>query len=827
MARYSPSNRGRVPKPKGPTPGELASCFELDEQALRSKPNLMQFAGKLAKQQIVSKDLNGLRTWSSNPAKCSEGSPEHAIALRLIELAEQMGDDRNAGLVAPPPTSHPQRGQGGGRQGLQDRGDNVGAAEPELIKSPFHNPYTFIPFPTESLRDRRPPTPITIDEHPDERERRMTGVLELTVQTLSPLLTREDQPVDSNAKHKYYRALRIGDDVIVPATGVRGALRTLMTLLTGGTLGYLDEMLWLCQGRDAKIDKKKACLAEVVEPGGMGRGGTVRLGPTRLVLLSSIEKAYRGRRLPRPDNEGRVRPLWSSEPRQVTVDTTMGPRQEWIVDRVETQKNSQCPWRLKLSGRPVGGKRQLASKREGAFLPSSSNEHVVRLKAEKWEAYVGRHRHADKKVLEGESKGNPGDLVWLEPKDPDRGVESAEDVKSIQWARWGREGRRLLKLIWDHHRCVLPDSVNPDGAVDEVTDLFGQVPNEPLAAKVRGWIGQGTGPGPAAAFAGRIRPENLVFESGAQALQERVEIAPLLSPHPGCRAMYRQWSGVDELDKLDSDTPLRGYKVYRNTRERGGSAPWHYGEQGVYTNDHAVRRPDPASGQKVSCAMDLLSEGAAGRLRIGFQALSMRELGLLVAACSIDWRLGGGKPLGLGHCRVTRVDLLTEPQLMSDAPEPATLMTRGTDPQAEPPGDFSGALDGRLAEAAADLAPRLALWHASQLPVERLRYPRAVETNRQRLSRGGHAWFSRHAEARKGEDKNGKPKPGLEVVWTENALRDQVGAKKLRAQALPRFDPERPFSDTLFGYDLIGESRTQQQKKYVGSLKPFGGDAGR
>ncbi len=36
--------------------------------------------------------------------------------------------------------------------------------------------------------------------------------------------------------HKILSALTIDDDVIVPATGIRGALRTLMTILTGGTL---------------------------------------------------------------------------------------------------------------------------------------------------------------------------------------------------------------------------------------------------------------------------------------------------------------------------------------------------------------------------------------------------------------------------------------------------------------------------------------------------------------------------------------------------------------------------------------------------------------
>src|SRR5690606_28150940 len=88
-----------------------------------------------------------------------------------------------------------------------------------------------------------------------------------------------------------------------------------------------------------------------------------------------------------------------------------------------------------------------------------------------WAAYLGRHAHG------GAPELKPNDLVWLEPASPtmDR-LTSAHDVKSIQWARWGRRGEALRAVIERHHPHVLPDSLNPDGLVDEVTDLFGQVP---------------------------------------------------------------------------------------------------------------------------------------------------------------------------------------------------------------------------------------------------------------------------------------------------------------------------------------------------------------
>jgi hypothetical protein len=71
----------------------------------------------------------------------------------------------------------------------------------------------------------------------DETEDRFTGILELEVTTRSPLLTCNPSAIKEEYGHKTYEALTIGDDVIVPATGIRGSLRTLLPVLTGGTLG--------------------------------------------------------------------------------------------------------------------------------------------------------------------------------------------------------------------------------------------------------------------------------------------------------------------------------------------------------------------------------------------------------------------------------------------------------------------------------------------------------------------------------------------------------------------------------------------------------------
>jgi len=165
-------------------------------------------------------------------------------------------------------------GQGYGKgQKSQEKGSNRNAALAVMIGESFHNPYTFIPFPDKV--ERYLPTALTADEHPDERHR-CSGVLNLEIKTLSPLMTCNPVPVSGDKEqHKVFKALTIGNDVVVPATGVRGALRTLMTILSGGTLGYMDDDLWLTQGRDAQLGPSgkmpdvpdQAFLAQVVTPG--------------------------------------------------------------------------------------------------------------------------------------------------------------------------------------------------------------------------------------------------------------------------------------------------------------------------------------------------------------------------------------------------------------------------------------------------------------------------------------------------------------------------------------------------------------------------------
>lgn len=638
-------------------------------------------------------------------------------------------------------------------------------------ESAFHNPYTFIPFPNKAP-ERFDPVPLTADE-PRREQNRYTGLLRLRVTTARPLMTCDPIPVNSQsdaqareqqAKHKHYRALTIGDDVVVPASGIRGSLRSLMTIINGGTLSYLDEELQLCHGRDVQLvmpgmnnpdNKPIAVLAKVIQPGNATHDGVVELGQTKPVRLEKLKKT------------GAQIDPW----RKVERDG----QKVWFIDNPdnpskysETQ-SAATPWQVRLSGQPVG---RASNKNEGAFKASGQQ---LTLPPHLWSEYSGRNRHSIRNEL------RKGDLIWMQLRESKESASTATDVVSLQWARWGRLGIPMSACM---PKAVQPDYRANDGLVDDITNLFGQVSPEASSKN-------------APSFAGRIVPENLVFLDARAKLLKDVTLAPLQAPHPSCMAFYRN---TDDPTQDPTSLPLRGYKVYRNSMETGASAPWLFATQGVYDKQAKLL----SAQQGVNKTVELLPEGMTGELTIAIRSLDSVELAMLLQACQVPWRLGGGKPLGLGLCNVEVLALLDE--------EGNTIAI---------PDDWQDSVKKS--------APRAKMWSASQRPVPKLRYPSAVEDNNYGKQKGGHLWFKRHAEAKKNSGSNNK---GLISRPLGGELRTAARSSQIPGQPLPLFDPDDPLSDVLYGHDLIITDQRDQidargkkmDRNEIWAIEPFAPD---
>ncbi|MCC5848934.1 MAG: hypothetical protein JJU29_12680 [Verrucomicrobia bacterium] len=694
---------------------------------------------------------------------------------------------------------------------------NRDAHSPELLGEPFHNPYTFLPFP-ESAPPRFEPTPRTIDQ---KEQARYTGILDLEIELLSPLLSSALDPrQEQKTGHQQLNALRIGDDVVLPASGVRGALKSLMTVLSGGTLSFVDEDAWLCQARDIAMGEERCRLARVKTVAHQQMDGEIEIGETRFPNIEEIAFAIcdmktksKPVRVQPPGTNATfeqikkytnylkhdIEPHLSPYRPRSTAGGYKIPRlyaafQRDRLVRVSKEKNDGCDFELKLSETPIGlGKKR--PKREGAF----KGEKTLRVRAKFWRDFSGRHRHANKREL------MENDLVWLELKNNEGRIESESDIASFQWARWGRGGESLLEVIKNKHPHMLPDAMNPDGKVDMVTDLFGHVPTE-----IKTTADQ---PGPAAAFSARVRPANLVFHQGAEYLKPNVALAPLSSPNPGCAAFYRKARSSKEASFADdvnnqSKMPLRGFKVYRTSQN--DSPPWSWDTQPIYNNKAEAEK----NTHNMNKTVELLMQGL-GNLRVSLSGLCDKEMGLLFSACAVDWRLGGGKPLGLGWCRVRRGvfrPLEDDGRLGS----PIEISREGEAAGEVPEKFLSDFTDIELCT----LKARMEAWQATQIPVARMRYPRAVE-HEISYTHGGHTWFQRHATPK-------KQKRGLQVMHVHKDACLPLKPPAIQAQPLPTFDPKTPLADKLFGYDLFVDKtnrnyceQTRNKEIHYKRLEPF------
>lgn len=599
------------------------------------------------------------------------------------------------------------------------------------LGSPFTNPYTFIPFPDiKHAQERFEPSLLTADEF--DNEKRYTGVLNLKVKTLSPLMTlqsSEKTDTDKTPQLEYRKALTIGNDVIVPATSIRGSLRNLMTILTGSALGYLDTNQWLCQNRDLSLGKTRnnpkghPILALVEEPGDSLRPGFIRLGKTELMNASDI--------------------------------TDEKDLERFLPTTGKNPMDNEEGWMVKLSGKPVNTK---GIKKEGLFLPNKEPNARIEISPKLWADYENRNRFG------GHPNLKKDDLVWIEPINPCAfSVSCEKEIASLQWARWGKKGTNLKKALPRH---ILPCASKKDGKVDMVTDLFGMVPMEDGTAK---------------AFASRIRCHNLIFKEGSSHLVKDVTLAVLAQPHPGCIAFYRKGNAGDVSRKSE----LKGYKVYRNSVD--GDCPWKYEVQGVYANSG---KEEPASGKTKK--VELLEKDSMGTLKIGIRALSKKEMSILLMTLAVDWKLGGEKPLGLGHCQVQKVEFTNEDGVSE------TLMERK---------DKEMPLPNEFAENVKQYEERVKLYQKSQIPVKKLRYPRAVGKNNHDVRREGLQWFSRHATPQRDKD-------GLQRLY-------MIDGRTFAGQVLPELSLNG--DDSLYGYDLIpvGEIQKRDKKTLYGSFEPF------
>jgi hypothetical protein len=543
----------------------------------------------------------------------------------------------------------------------------------------FVNPYNFVPFASDA-----PPRARAAGHH--RRDPGLNhGVLEAEFVAKSPLLVRDA----GSGPDRTTVFARRGDQLVIPGSSAKGAVRSLFETITGSCLRVADQE-YRPAYRDVLRPTNRAgwTLIEVTEVDRQHRPTTVRRaseGPM-WIAFDVLERAL-GRHGVRtgarvhltgsPKKVGKP-PTARLEVRDPDAVAPSGPGKELVLlvtdVRARPKDKGVC-----FAAAPVG-------RPEPAHVDPDA-----------WRRFEAALDGVDD-LKRGES-GKRGDRDGLIRVDIDKkvrgtayrqlqGVETAGlrvaglREGHVLWARFDNAGSIVdlaFAQTWRHGSTGpalgerIPAGFEPctgqDVALCPACRVFG-------SADTRGGSGDG------GAYRGQVR----VGDWRVEGASHRVDLAPLGAPRPGSGQMYlthadgtlpekarggqvplREWGS--ELDPQGRARPLRGRKYYWRTGEVAGRPPRH-----TYHGSHS--KEDNAGRMRQSAEVVGAEAEVTGTLV--FENLTDGELGALVASLNPgvlsqfqhearkgapgDFCLpvGGGKPLGLGSLQCTRLRLRLE-----------------------------------------------------------------------------------------------------------------------------------------------------------------------
>ncbi|MGH8897669.1 MAG: RAMP superfamily CRISPR-associated protein [Egibacteraceae bacterium] len=221
-------------------------------------------------------------------------------------------------------------------------------------------------------------------------------------------------------------------------------------------------------------------------------------------------------------------------------------------------------------------------------------------------------------------------LVWY-TLDQDRQVAYLGRIKSGRWAHRSPMAGRVPTA----HRGSADDTLAP-------------------ADRIYGTVGKG---GPEDAWAGRVRVSSARWAVADEPATETITLVPLSSPKVSSAGLYLTDPKAKPVawDQPGGGGQLAGTKVYWHTPPIGLDG-------GVATRVHRLGTADEPIKTAQNATVEAVVNGA-----LRFEDLDARELGALLLACSLrvtgdqparaGWKLGMGKPVGMGSVTNTVSDL--------------------------------------------------------------------------------------------------------------------------------------------------------------------------
>lgn len=546
----------------------------------------------------------------------------------------------------------------------------------------------------------------------------ITGKIACTLEAITPLFVSHSEGIELHGEHRSYEFFKLGGQHALPATSLRGMVRSVFETVTNSCMAMLTDTRLSYHLPPAEALKLVPARVEKNDNGGW-----------RVRLLTGTTPLRRGRRPDGPQYAAWV-PRYISRmlrrSQNLPGSTPYGQRREVSLNGFAHGK--PCWALVRLIQHPrrnftFWNVEQLAATRDQLPRPQATehvvegylcitNQNIENKHDERFFFYETGVEHApevpltaqvcqDYSVLIEDYQQRHHDRVQRRqragqnPQEADGKEPAFSRFIVEEEARQLRDGDLVYAMLSNTANAVefiVPVSVPrvaykrsiaallPDrNAGQEASYLAACTHYDSLcpACRVFGWVhevkeGEATDLQQRVAYAGRVEFSHGTLQSSAQTLPP-IPLAILSSPKPTTVRFYLRPKdgGVPEQWRDDDDHTANGYNG--NTVLRGRKF---YRHHGVAREEEYYRAGGRCDDQNRTIH-DALAPGACFDFTVYFENLAPIELGALLWALEMDQqyvhRLGFAKPLGFGSVQVK----VTGIQILDPAQRYASLSADG------------------------------------------------------------------------------------------------------------------------------------------------------